>query len=305
MKLIYILLVHKNPEQVLRLIHRLNTPHVRFVVHISLNAQPAVSNALHKAAQQMSNVYLSRRTQVKWGTFEIIQAFLYCVDVIIQKNFEYDLAYILSGQDYPLQSNAEIQNRLSSLRGKQIMEYFPLPADQRGHSADRYSRYHFWLGNRHVHLPLVNRPGQCLLRLPDWLLRKVFPPRPFPLGMKPYDGSFWSAFTPEALAYLHQFSHSAPGTQFQRFLKFTLHPAEMYLQTVLLNSPLKETVENLNLHYVKFPPHSGHPAFLTVSDLEELMASRCLFARKFDAELDSTILDLIDERLKTNSPAPS
>ncbi|MCD4671532.1 MAG: beta-1,6-N-acetylglucosaminyltransferase [Anaerolineaceae bacterium] len=300
MRLIYIILAHTNTDQIMRLVQRLNTPQTRFLIHVSQNPEPGVYAKLVTAAKQYPNIAFSKRTSVRWGNFAIIQALLNCFEWIYKQDIEYDLAYVLSGQDYPIKSNSYIQQKLSSLSGKQIMEYFPLPAIDRGHGEDRYLRYHFWLGSHHIHLPLVHSPSNIVLRLASWIPQILLPKRSVPDGLKLYGGSFWSAFTPQAVNYLHTFSQSPEGKKLKRFFKINLHPAEMYLQTTLLNSPLKDTVTNLNLHHVKFPPESGHPVFFTANDFNELAEAPELFARKFDTRLDATILDMLDERLQTN-----
>jgi len=61
-----------------------------------------------------------------------------------------------------------------------------------------------------------------------------------------------------------------------------------------MSSPLAETVDNEELHYLDWSARNAHPATLTAADLPKLRASERLFARKFDAAVDSEILDLLD-----------
>lgn len=298
MKLIYILLVHTNTPQITRLVERLNTPQTRFVIHVSKNSDPGVFDILHSEFKDTPNIAFANATQVKWGNFDIIQALLNCLDLICAKGYEYDLAYILSGQDYPLQSNAVIQQTLARYAGQQIMEYFPLPDDMRGHGQNRWKYYHFWLKGRHLHLPLV-QPENFVTRLMSNLTSIFLPKREIPDGFQLYGGSFWSGLTPQAVVYLQSFAQTQQGKKIIHFFKHNLHPGEMFLQSVLLNSPLKDTLANINLHYVKFPPDSGHPAFFTVQDFDELAAQGELFARKIDSRIDAEILDLLDKKIQT------
>ncbi len=297
MKMVYMLLVHTNAAQILRLVNRLNTPQTQFVIHVSKNCEPGLYETLLAAAKP--NIAFTKRTRVKWGNFDIIQAFLNCIDLICEKGYEYDHAYILSGQDYPIQSNAVIQQTLANYSGQQIMEYFPLPDDLRGHSQNRWRYYHFWMGKRYLHLPLV-QPANLGLRIASRLTALFLPERKIPDDMQLFGGSFWSAFTPEAISYLHIFSLTPHGKRIIHFFKTNLHPGEMFLQTVLLNSPLKDTVTNLNLHYVKFPPDSGHPVFLTAEEFDEISSKEELFARKIDSRIDAKILDLLDKKIQTD-----
>lgn len=45
------------------------------------------------------------------------------------------------------------------------------------------------------------------------------------------------------------------------------------------------------------------PRTFTAEDAGELLASPCLFARKFDATVDDEILDMIDDSLRADEPA--
>ena len=132
MKMVYILLVHTNADQIVRLITRLNTPQTRFVIHVSQNCEPGLFETLTAAAQQFPNIDFSKRCKVKWGNADLLQALLNCIKLIVSEAYQYDRVYILSGQDYPLQSNTEISETLAHFEGKQIMEYFPLPDEARG-----------------------------------------------------------------------------------------------------------------------------------------------------------------------------
>jgi hypothetical protein len=71
-------------------------------------------------------------------------------------------------------------------------------------------------------------------------------------------------------------------------------PDELFFQTIMLSTPLADSVENEFLHYMDWSDGSAHPAILRVADLPKLKASGMLFARKFDASVDSEILDLLD-----------
>jgi hypothetical protein len=65
--------------------------------------------------------------------------------------------------------------------------------------------------------------------------------------------------------------------------------------TLLMGSPFRSRVAGHNLTYAKWTPTSGpHPKTLGIEDLPSLESSSKLFARKFDADVDSTVLDELD-----------
>jgi hypothetical protein len=102
--------------------------------------------------------------------------------------------------------------------------------------------------------------------------------------------------------YLREFVAASPGVV--RFFRHVDVPDELFFQTVLCSSPLRERIVNDNLRFIDWrDPASGSPAVLTSADFPALQASPKLFARKFDATADAGILDLIDrELLKVSAP---
>jgi hypothetical protein len=83
-----------------------------------------------------------------------------------------------------------------------------------------------------------------------------------------------------------------------RFFEHAYVPDEMFFQTLLLNSPLASTIVNDDLRLIKWPG----PAILTAADWNDILRSPDLFARKFDENVDASILDSIDRDLL--GPAP-
>jgi hypothetical protein len=81
-----------------------------------------------------------------------------------------------------------------------------------------------------------------------------------------------------------------------RFFRHVLIPDELFFQTIVMNSPLRDSVENENLRYLDWSREPA-PAVLLESDLPALVSSHKLFARKFDERIDSTILDLLDAHI--------
>jgi hypothetical protein len=76
---------------------------------------------------------------------------------------------------------------------------------------------------------------------------------------------------------------------------------EYFWHTILLNSPLRDTVANITLRYEPFEadPFTGHGKVFRKKDLLGLRAesSDRLFAKKFDSIVDADILDLVDREL--------
>ena len=112
--------------------------------------------------------------------------------------------------------------------------------------------------------------------------------------------------------------------KFVNFYRFTDTPDEMVFQTIILNSPFKGNVKDLdayiewsnsedkmrgiyfdpypfNLRYIDWSLErrsgAGSPAILDENDFPHLKESECLFARKMDPKKSNKLLDLIDSEL--------
>jgi hypothetical protein len=72
-------------------------------------------------------------------------------------------------------------------------------------------------------------------------------------------------------------------------------PEEIFFQTYFLNSPMRGSIVNDDLRYTDWRKRNGSiPAFLDESDLEPLLRSKALFARKVSSDISSDLLDEID-----------
>ena len=85
---------------------------------------------------------------------------------------------------------------------------------------------------------------------------------------------------------------------FVNFFRYVDGPDEMFFQTLLLSSPLKDRIVNDNLFFIDWEnPNPTRPRVFEKCDFERLVNSPKLFARKFDATRDSEILDLLEQKV--------
>src|SRR5829696_2212186 len=121
--------------------------------------------------------------------------------------------------------------------------------------------------------------------------------------MRPYRGAADFTLSRECDEYACQFGERNP--RYVRFFKRTKHSDEFFWHTILLNSYLADTVENITLRYARYADRSGHGMLLREEHLPEIKAKAAehFFATKFDSKVDPYILDLIDQEiLKVANP---
>jgi Core-2/I-Branching enzyme len=281
MKLAYLIRAHHRPAQLARLVRRLEHDDASFYIHVSGRTSQETHSAMRSALGDAPNVHWTRRVTTYYGGFSLVKATLVSIEEIAREDPLPDYTILLSGQDYPLKPPGEIASFLARHAGKSFVHHFPLPShrdwpDEDG-GLDRIRYWHFErvaYRTRQLRIPLVTRR--------------------FPRGFQPYGGSAWCSLTAECLRYVIDFVDQ--NESFVRFFKHVFIPDELFLQTIILNSPLRETVVNDVLHYIQWPG-GAHPATLGAADLPKLTASGKLFARKFDVKHDSEILDLLDREI--------
>lgn len=277
----YVVLMHKNPSQVGRLVRRLSTDRSSFLVHVDRRAGRAVAADMRRQAVAVPRVRFPRRRRCFWGGFGMVRATLGMFDHVVRHELPVDHVVLVSGQDYPLRPAEEIERFLgtdlsrSFMSARPVLDVWP----------DGHWRIEMWhlvsYQNLHLTVPWERRvPG----------------------GLVPYGGEAWICLSLAAVRHVVEFARANP--RFVRFFEHVLHPDEIFFQTILMNSPLRETVVDDHLRYIDWSPDPG-PATLGVSDLDRLVRSRRLFARKFDVTVDETILDQLDEHIERSTLAPA
>lgn len=284
LKIAYLILAHKNPEQIIRLVHELNTVNTAFFIHIDQNTADQIYNQVVENLRELPNVHFVTRHKSYWGHFSLVKATLQGMNEISSENVEFDYTVVLSGQDYPLLPNQYISRVLEKNKGLEFMEYSPMPRKDWSYGGmDRIEYWHFYPPND-----------------PQGLAREEFPKRKFPTGFKPFGGSNWYCLTRECIDYICNFVKA--NSDFVSFFEYVLVPEEIFFHTIVLNSPFKDRVVNENLRYIEWSPNSSNPNTLVKEDYQKIIKSSKLFARKFDITKDAEILDMIDCRIRQLTP---
>ncbi|WBW96647.1 beta-1,6-N-acetylglucosaminyltransferase [Oceanirhabdus sp. W0125-5] len=264
MNIAYLILAHKSPTQLIRLINTLNCENAYFFIHIDKKSSNYMLNQIINTFRNHNNIYYIDRCNCSWGDFSIVQATMKGIEHILNTNLCLDYVILLSGQDYPIKPNYYIRDFLIGNYGKCFIHNFPVPLQG-------------WHNGFHHRIPKQYR---------------------LPSNISLYGGSQWWGLTKECIKYIYDFVINNPD--FVQYCKHLYVPDEIFFQTIVLNSHFKQTVVNTGLRYIDWDsvPHpKTHPAILTKNYFPILNNSRTLFARKFDIDIDSQILDMIDNKI--------
>jgi Core-2/I-Branching enzyme len=272
----FVILAHKGPAQIARLVRTLAGPgDVGFWIHLDVRSGSAMASDVTRALDGVEGVHMVDRRPVRWGGWGVVDATLAALEAIETSGEDPAQTVLLTGQDYPIRPPAEIVERLGSLPERAFMRQGPLPRSAWARENGGFDRF----TQIHARLPLTSRT----VRLPGR--------RRLPRGLALHGGSqLWSMGRAHRAAVL-DFVRDEP--RLVRFFRRSLIPDETFFQTVLMNSPLRHTVVADNLHYIRWSGEAS-PDTLTPRDLPELERSPAMFARKFD---DPAMLDAVDSRL--------
>lgn len=281
MKIAHIILVHKNPAQVARLIKRLSHPDVDCWVHVDRKCD--IDD--FRGIAQMRNVYfIEPRIEVTWAGYSLVQAMLNGMRAVLHSFEEYDYVNFLSGQDYPLQPPDRLLHYLCDHNGYEFIGHRPYEETEQ--NLERVHRYHF---------TGAGLPGRHLLQR---VVNILLPDRDFPYDFSIRKGPQWMTLTRAALLYILEFVSENP--RYRRYFKWVHAPDEFFFQTILYNSSFCTKMRNQIFHHIDWSEGKKNPKTFTIEDRECLMTSGQLFARKFDMSVDFQILDLLDKRIIKN-----
>jgi hypothetical protein len=277
MKLAHLILAHTAPSQLERLVQRI--VHQDADIYIHIDKKSNIKLFEHLTSYQ--NVFfIQNRVKVYWGTYRIVHATLNSFKEIMATGNSYHHISLLSGQDYPLRPAAYIQEYLKQNIGVAFINHLLFDPEWR-EALPRIDLYHF--NNFRL-------PGRYLLQR---FINKFTPKRSFPNDLIPVGRSQWFTIPSECVAYLLDYWEKNP--QIEQFIKFTWAPDEFIFHTILYNSAFKEKMASDDLRYIDWSRGGVNPKLLTMEDADSLLESGKLYARKFDINKDSLILDLIDK----------
>ena len=303
MKKIYLILSHKNCEQLERQIRSLDDGYSTFYVHIDLKSNLHLFNSLGK----MNNVFLiSERVDCIWGDFSLVIATLNLIENAL-KNHTEGMCIFMSGNDYPIKSKSDINSFIDKNSDKIFIDINE-PKNIWKYFNRRIEYYRINFSSKRGNYTLLK--GLNIKTLIQYFLGRItreqlhliaFKKRKLSLITKFYGGSQWWAMNISNLAKMNNFIQSNKEELFD-FFSYSNFPDEFFFHSIImhlkeLGSPVK--IES-SLTYVSWSRKKCTlPVTFNINDLSELMEQPAnkLFARKFDLEFDRRILDEIDKNI--------
>lgn len=282
-------MAHKNEQQVQRLIDTLDDGNSTYFLHVDLKVS---DTEFKKLFSKNSQVHFVRRVKTEWGGFGLVNATLNAM-LDIRKTGDFDKIILLSGQDYPIKSNEEIDQYFKNSKFNIFMDHFPLPNHRKwgmGGGMYRVNKYFFGLSWIEKYLAKAINFLAVFIPIINRKLAK---------GVQPFSGSQWWVMDMRALNYVLDYVADHP--EYVKFHRHTFAPDELFFQIILLNckdESLRDHIANDNLRYMQWKTSEiAHPEILNINDLDNIGESDALFARKFDTGIDEEVINSIDDQL--------
>jgi hypothetical protein len=282
MSLAFLIVAHKGPGQVGRLVRRIEgeCPTAHVYVHVAKDSDLSPFAA---ACEGTTAQLLERRESVHWGGFSLTRATLSLAARALETDFSH--AVLLSGQCYPIRPLRDLEAFLAQSEGVDFIDVRHA-ASEWPEVVERYEEYHFRDWADRAPLLATTAHGFLTYRLPT---RRV------PGGMDVYAGATWWALSRPAVKHVLKV-HKCKG-RLRRFFSRTMLADEMYVHTILGNSSRRDVIQpTITYHRFDHGYSKEHPRIWTMADVAELEASGKYIARKFDEGVDRAVLDYFDAR---------
>ncbi|CAH1775434.1 unnamed protein product [Owenia fusiformis] len=268
--------MYRDVEQVERLLRAIYFPQNLYCIHVEMMSHEAYI-AISSIAACFPNVFLSsKRTKVVWGAFGNLELYLNCMsDLVMFYRGRWKYFINLTGQEFPLKTNAEIVAILRTLNGTNDI------AGSESAAKGLTYRWNFlWDENRHM---------------------QPIPKQPPPHNLVMHKGTVYGVFSRRFVEFLME---DEVAQDFLDWCKTTANPDEHFFNTLNhnphINAPgqfegtsfqedahrpnsISKAViwgDNKNRHcYGKFV---RTVCIYGIKDLPFLVQSPYLFANKFD-----------------------
>ncbi|WP_226063091.1 beta-1,6-N-acetylglucosaminyltransferase [Kaistella polysaccharea] len=306
----YIILAHKNPEQIFRLIRSLDDSSSKFFVHVDLKSDLSSFGIL----ESCSNIsIIPQRENCIWGDFSIVKATLHLLKNVVESGNK-GFTILLSGQDYPIKSPQKLNDFLGINKESNFIDIQKVEDKwSKKMVRDKIEHYHFIhsqeRGHSNSYSPFFRSSLKQKFRTLFHLLKGRLPfetfqkllelPQRIPVFTQQYGGSQWWAFNEKTTENLNSYIENN-YQKLEDYYRFTSAPDEIFFHSVLMNILSAEKKDHLkpSLTYTNWERKNCIlPVTFDTNDLQELSAVDHFFARKFDIDYDQEIFNLIDNKL--------
>jgi len=302
-KIAYIIIAHKDPAHLKRLIGVLDF-HSDFYIHIDKKVDPEPFKKELSSLQK--KVYLISKYVVSWGGYSQVLAHKEMLGAILRSQKKYKRIVCISGLDYPVCSNAKIHEVFETNPDKEFITGLNISHDE---PKELY---------RIINYVFVDNPFLIDSSIAVKILKKIS--NVFKLHLKKsnfsylqgkksdiFFGSDWYAITYDCAKYVYE--SLCKEKKFLRYISTVFMPSELCINTIVFNSrfannaikmprnfalsiPGDISFERISpLHYLEY---RDKMKTLVADDFDKILKSNKMFFRKAETGISDSLMDRID-----------
>lgn len=267
-----------------------------FSIYIHVDKKSLIDEKNLSDLRRKKNVFLvSQEYKINWGGINHLKAILLLANRALENN-QNTYFHLITGHDYPIKTLSDFYGFHEANKDKNFMEFHTLPYSAWPEEGmDRLSRYNLYdlidgrngFGERLI-------KGFSKIQKILGFTRKFYPGFP-----KLYGGSTYWSLNRCSLEYVFHYMKEHP--RFLKRFKYSFCSEELFFQTILLNSSVKDSIINNNMRYIVWEERNGNfPANLDENDYENIIKSDALFARKIEYPVSSILFSKIKQYIKSD-----
>ena len=269
-KFAYLIIAHTEPDMLKALLRCLDDERNDIFLHI--DAKSPMQYEDFQAIPRHSKITVMPRMDIQWGGSSLVRLEMDFLEAAVRQG-PYDYYHLLSGQDFPLKSQDEIHAFFEARNGT---EFVSIEEEKTKNPSIQWRyRYYHWLKDFYGRKKgLLGHAEDALIALQKPFVRRD---RNCVYG----GGHQWFSITGAFAEYA-----AAHRDWVKKRFRFTYCCDEIFLQTLLLQSPFKEKLNCAPdmpgcLQCARLIDWDrGGPYTFTIEDWDMLLASPAMFARK-------------------------
>lgn len=277
MKSAILIVAHGNFDMLKFLIKTLDYKNNDMYIHIDKKCGEIDYSQFENVASHSVVKCVRERISVSWGGVSLVKATFKLLKEAIRggqnENRHYDYFHLISGVDFPLFSNEEMETFLMDNVGREFIGF------GKRDEQELLSK----LGYYHIFSDGASQKVPCSARLHFWLLRlqKILHIKQYKDIAQFSKGCEWCTITERLVKALIKEEQNI-----LKKYKYTSCSDEIFIQTFVVHHPeFASKVYNYDDEYEGcmrlIDWNRGKPYTFTNNDFEELLASKRFFARKF------------------------
>ncbi|MGN8786411.1 beta-1,6-N-acetylglucosaminyltransferase [Blautia sp. HCP3S3_D9] len=279
----YLIMAHNKFDMLITLIQQLDDTRNDIYIHIDKKAEDVPYSEIKNSIAK-SKLYFVKSVNVIWGHYSQIECEMELLKAA-NANRKYQYLHLLSGVDLPIKSQEEIHNFFEENQGKEFLDIEVEENDRHTRARCRY----YWLFQR-INGRHSNKSIFRILEGINVRVQRTLKVCRIPKQIVIKKGANWFSITGDFAEYI-----VGKEKLIEKYFKKSFCGDEVFIQTLLYNSAYKDNIyipkdqENTNRRLIDW--NRGNPYIFRSEDLKLLQQSNCLFARKFDIEVDEKIIE--------------